>query len=150
MVLALALLLVSATQAVVERTLVIRSLDATIDVSADGSIVVEEHIVPQFTGSWNGIFRRIPVEYRTPQGLNYSLRLDIESVTDEEGRDLKYDISRERQYRKVRIWIPGATDTTKRVRLRYRVANGLRFFDEHDELYWNVTGDEWDVPIEST
>jgi hypothetical protein len=25
----------------------------------------------------------------------------------------------------------------------------LRFFDEHDEFYWNVTGDEWDVPIES-
>jgi Predicted membrane protein (DUF2207) len=149
MVLALALLLLSATP-LAERTLVIRSLDATIDVSADGSIVVEEHIVPAFTGSWNGIFRRIPVEYRTPQGLNYTLRLDIESVTDEEGRDLKYDISRERQYRKLRIWIPGATDTTKRVRLRYRVANGLRFFDEHDELYWNVTGDEWDVPIEST
>jgi Predicted membrane protein (DUF2207) len=148
--LALALLLQSATPVVAERTLVIRSLDATIDVSADGSIVVEEHIVPLFTGSWNGIFRRIPVEYRTPQGLNYTLGLDIESVTDEEGRDLKYDISRERQYRKLRIWIPGATDTTKRVRLRYRVANGLRFFDEHDELYWNVTGDEWEVPIEST
>jgi hypothetical protein len=151
MLLALALLLLlPATPAVAERTLIIRSLDATIDVSPDGSIVVEEHIVPVFTGSWNGIFRRIPVEYRTPQGLNYTLRLDIESVTDEEGRALKYDINRERQYRKLRIWIPGAADTTKRVRLRYRVANGLRFFDEHDELYWNVTGDEWDVPIEST
>jgi uncharacterized membrane protein len=31
--------------------------------------------------------------------------------------------------------------------LRYRATNGLRFFDEHDELYWNVTGDEWDVPL---
>jgi len=28
------------------------------------------------------------------------------------------------------------------------VRNGLKFFEEHDELYWNVTGDEWDVPIE--
>ena len=25
----------------------------------------------------------------------------------------------------------------------------FRFFDDHDELYWNVTGDEWDVPIQS-
>ena len=24
----------------------------------------------------------------------------------------------------------------------------LRFFDDHDELYWNITGDEWDVPIQ--
>ena len=31
--------------------------------------------------------------------------------------------------------------------LRYRAKNGLRFFEDHDELYWNVTGDEWDVPI---
>jgi len=28
------------------------------------------------------------------------------------------------------------------------VRNGLKFFEEHDELYWNVTGDEWEVPIE--
>jgi hypothetical protein len=33
--------------------------------------------------------------------------------------------------------------------LRYRILNALRFFEDHDELYWNVTGDEWDVPIES-
>ena len=61
-----------------DRTLVIQSLDATVTVSTDGSIVVEETIVPRFTGSWNGIFRTIPVQYRTPQGLNYTLRLDVE------------------------------------------------------------------------
>jgi uncharacterized membrane protein len=132
-----------------QRTLVIQSLDATISVAADGSVAVDETIVPRFTGSWNGIFRTIPVEYRTPQGLNYTLRLTIESVTDEQGRTLKYESSRERHYRKLKIWVPGASDTTRTVKLRYRVANGLRFFDEHDELYWNVTGDEWEVPIES-
>ncbi len=77
------------------------------------------------------------------------MRLDIESVTDDEGRELKYESSRERHYRKLKIWVPGAADATRTVKLRYRVANGLRFFDEHDELYWNVTGDEWEVPIES-
>jgi uncharacterized membrane protein len=110
---------------------------------------VDETIVPRFTGSWNGIFRTIPVEYRTPQGLNYTLRLTVESVTDEQGRDLRYESSRERHYRKLKIWVPGAANATRTVKLRYRVANGLRFFDEHDELYWNVTGDEWEVPIES-
>jgi hypothetical protein len=128
---------------------VIERLDATIDVSADGSILVDETIVPRFTGSWNGIFRTVPVEYRTPQGLNYTLRLDVESVTDGEGRALKYESSRERHYRKFKIYVPGAADATRVVKLRYRVGNGLRFFDEHDELYWNVTGDEWEVPIES-
>ncbi len=31
--------------------------------------------------------------------------------------------------------------------LHYQVRNGLKFFEDHDELYWNVTGDEWDVPV---
>jgi hypothetical protein len=132
-----------------QRTLVIDRFDAKIDVAADGSIAVEEVIQPTFTGSWNGIYRTIPVEYRTPQGLNYTLRLTVDSVVDGAGDALKWESSRERHYRKLKIWVPGARDTTKTVVIRYRVANGLRFFDEHDELYWNVTGDEWDVPIQS-
>src|SRR4026208_237955 len=111
--------------------------------------MVDETIVPRFTGAWNGIYRTIPVEYRTPQGLNYTLRLQIESITDNAGQPLKYESSRERQYRKLKIYVPGAADSTRIVKLRYRVSNALRFFDEHDELYWNVSGDEWDVPIES-
>lgn len=147
--LALCLLAGTAAPAAAQRTLVIQSFDARIDVAPDGSIVVEEVIVPRFSGSWNGIFRTIPVQYRTPQGLNYTLRLDVASVTDDEGRDLRYENSRERHYRKLKIWVPGAADATKTVKVRYRVANALRFFEEHDELYWNVTGDEWEVPIES-
>jgi hypothetical protein len=145
----LIILLSFAAPAAAERTLAIQCFDATIVVSPDGTIVVEEVIVPRFTGSWNGIFRTIPIQYRTPQGLNYTLRLDVESVTDGAGNALKYESSRERHYRKLKIWVPGAVDATRTVRLRYRVRNALRFFEEHDELYWNVTGDEWEVPIEA-
>ena len=147
--LSLSLFLIIGVTLSAQRTLVIERFDAVIDVSPDGSIVVEETIVPRFTGTWNGIFRTIPVEYRTPQGLNYTLRLDVDSVTDGEGQALKYETSRVRHYRKLKIWVPGAVDATRTVKLRYHVSNGLRFFDEHDELYWNVTGDEWEVPIES-
>ena len=146
---ALALLAGTAAPAAAQRTLTIERFEATIDVGVDGAVDVTETIRARFTGSWNGIYRTIPVEYRTPQGLNYTLRLDVESVTDASGTPLKYESSRERHYRKLKIWVPGAVDATRTVRLRYRVPNALRFFDEHDELYWNVTGDEWDVPIES-
>ncbi len=50
---------------------------------------------------------------------------------------------------KYKIRVPGAVDATRTVVIRYRAANGLRFLEEHDELYWNITGDEWDVPIEA-
>jgi uncharacterized membrane protein len=33
--------------------------------------------------------------------------------------------------------------------IEYRVRNALLFEDEYDELYWNATGDEWPVAIES-
>ena len=32
--------------------------------------------------------------------------------------------------------------------LDYSVRNGVRFFDSYDEFYWNVTGNEWPVPID--
>lgn len=32
---------------------------------------------------------------------------------------------------------------------RYRTARQIRFFDDHDELYWNVTGNGWIFPIEA-
>ncbi len=131
------------------RSLTIESFEAGITINADGTIRVTEIIRPRFVGSWNGIYRTIPIEYRTPQGLNYTLFLDILTVTDDTGKSLKYELSRERHYRKVKIWVPGATNVTRTVVLRYLVHNGLKFFEEHDELYWNVTGDEWQAPIQA-
>ena len=42
---------------------------------------------------------------------------------------------------------PNATDAERTVTLRYRAHNALRYFEDHDELYWNVTGDESDYPL---
>lgn len=129
------------------RSLEIDSFDADIRVNRDASIEVTETIRPRFQGEWNGIYRTIPVEYKTPQGFRYKLWLDLVSITDETGIQLRYKPSRERHYLQVQIWVPGARDAVRTVVIRYRVSNALRFFPEHDELYWNVTGDEWEVGI---
>lgn len=138
----------AATPAVAQRSLAIEHFNATIQVRSDASIDVTESIVARFTGSWNGIYRTIPVKYRTPQGFNWTLHLDQVSATDGDGRPLRLEASRERHYIKYKIWVPGAQDVTRTVVLHYRAKNGLRFFEDHDELYWNATGDEWDVPLE--
>ncbi len=132
-----------------QKSLVIERFDARITVERDGTLDVTETITARFTGSWNGLFRTIPVKYRTPQGLNWTLGVDLQSVTGADGRSLRVEASRERHYLKFKIWVPDARDATRTVVLRYRASNGLRFFDDHDELYWNVTGDEWEVPIEA-
>jgi uncharacterized membrane protein YgcG len=133
--------------AVAQRWYTIDRFDAVIQVARDGGIQVTETIVARFVGSWNGIYRTIPVKYRTAQGLNWTLGLDLQRVTDREGRPLRVEASRDRHYIKFKVWVPGAVNATRTVVLHYRATNGLRFFEDHDELYWNVTGDEWDVPI---
>ncbi len=146
--LALALLLVlAATPAAAQRTLGVERFDAAIAVNRDGIVDVTETITAKFVGSWNGIYRTVPVEYHTPQGFNWTLHLDLLGATGADGQALKVEKERERHYIKYKIWIPGAQDATHTFTLRYRAKNGLRFFDDHDELYWNVTGDEWDVPV---
>ena len=131
------------------RELEIQNFHADVQVSPDGSINVTEKIRVHFIGSWRGLYRSIPIEYVSPQGFNYTLFVDVKRVTDEDGRALRYDASRERHYRKLKIYVPGAFNATHTISIEYSVADGLRFFEDHDELYWNVTGDLWDYPIQS-
>jgi len=144
---AIATLLLVAAPAAAQRTLEIERFDARITVRIDGTIDVEETIRAKFTGSWNGIYRKVPVEYRTPQGFKWSIRLDLLSATDQDGQPLKTESGREDHFIKYKMWVPGATDAVRTLVLRYRAHNALRFFEDHDELYWNVTGDEWDVAL---
>ena len=117
-------------------------------VAGDGSAVVTERITLVFVGEWHGIHRTIPIEYPGPNGTNYELFLKVTSVTDGSGGKLKYDSSTADGARDLKIYIPDAVDTTRTVEIVYRVRNGTRFFDSHDEFYWNVTGNDWPVPID--
>ena len=109
------------------RSLVHESFHADIRVYPSGEMEVTETIRTRFEGSWNGLYRFIPVDYRTPRGFSYKLRLDLESITDGRGNPLRYESQSERHYLKFKIWIPGAQDATHTVLIRYRVQNGLRF-----------------------
>ena len=120
----------------------------SIVISADGSAVVKERINLVFIGQWHGIHRTIPVEYPGPQGTNYTLFLDVTGVTDGAGQKLKYDSKTSGGYRDLKIYIPDAVDATRAVEINYIVRNGIRYFEDHDEFYWNVTGNDWPVPID--
>jgi Predicted membrane protein (DUF2207) len=117
-------------------------------VDRDGSAVVTERITLRFDGEWHGIRRTIPIEYPGPNGTNYELFLKVMSVTDGNGGTLKYDSSTSNGARDLKIYVPDAVDTTRTVEITYRVRNGTRFFKDYDEFYWNVTGNDWPVPID--
>src|SRR4029077_4868381 len=131
------------------RTLRIRDFHAELNVLPDSSLDVTETIRVDFEGAWQGIYRTIPVEYAGPGGFNYSLFLTDINATDLDGAPLRIERQRRAGNLQLKIFVPGAEDTSRNISLHYRVRDGLRFFEDHDELYWNVTGQGWDVPIES-
>jgi hypothetical protein len=129
------------------RELQIRNFHSELVVMPDSSLDVTETIQVNFIGAWNGIYRTIPVEYPGPGGFNYSLFLTDISASEANNPALKIDRIREGANLNLKIYVPGAQDSTHTVLLHYRVKNGLRYFEDHDELYWNVTGIDWTVPL---
>lgn len=140
---------VPSSAAFAQRSWRVADMAADIDVHKNGSADIKERISLVFIGEYHGIYRYIPVDYPGPDGTNYSIFLKIRSVTDDNGTPLSYSTKDDNHYRVIKILIPGATDTTKKVDIVYSVRNAVKFFDDHDEFYWNVTGNGWPVAIDA-
>ncbi|MFH1535436.1 MAG: DUF2207 domain-containing protein, partial [Patescibacteria group bacterium] len=128
----------------------ISNFDAQIFVNKDSSITVQETIIYDF-GDENrhGIYRDIPIQYKA-RGGNYKLRVSNTSVTDENGSAYNYEISYPGEYIRLKIgdadiYVTGEHEYV----ITYSVKRALNYFEEWDELYWNVTGNEWPGPIDS-
>lgn len=134
----------------VARQLVIKNFDEQVLVNRDSSIDVTENIETQFIGGpWHGIYRTIPIQYPGPGGFNYTLLIEDASAREPDGTHLRLEQSHHGPNLEFKIYVPNADDSTQTIVLHYRVLDALRFFSDHDELYWNVTGQEWNAPIQS-
>jgi uncharacterized membrane protein YgcG len=144
----LAVLLLACSLPAWARNYHIAKFNSNIHVEEDGSARVEEQITFVFSGVYQGIYRDLPVDYPGPSGSNYTLFIKVLSVSDENGDKLKVEKKTSGGFLHLKIFVPGATNATRTVNIEYSVANGTRFFEDHDEFYWNVTGNDWPVPIE--
>jgi len=140
-----------------QRSLVIEHFDVELLVEPSGDVRVTETLRPRFQGSWNGIYRDLSLDHQTARGRRERLDVDLIDITDGSGEPLDYEAGNEGRWtRRFQIWVPGAQDATRTVVLRYVVHNAIRFFREGsgvgplDELYWNATGNAWEIPIERT
>lgn len=139
-----------------EQSIRIRDFDALLVVGKDGALDVTERLTLGFTGQWNGVDRDLSLRHTTAEGRGAALDVEIGSVTDGDGKPLRVEEESidDGWGRRLRIWVPGARDAERQVVIRYRVANAIRFFyrgsepGPMDELYWNVTGTEWNMPID--
>lgn len=128
----------------------IADFDARVAVHEDGTATVTETIVASFgSEAKHGIFRDIPIHYEDRAGQHFRLRLRFNSVTDQAGRPWPYRLESAGRYQRIRIGDPDTTLTGRQTyQIVYTVQHGaVRFFPDHDECYWNLTGNEWAVPI---
>ena len=126
----------------------IPQFEVSIQVLENSDLIVTEYIQADFDIKKHGIYRDIPVKYLNDLGLNYNLRLEVLSVTDKQGIPWNYETSKSGQNIRIKIGDANVYVQDKQdYVIKYSVRRGIRFFDEFDELYWNATGNEWEVPI---
>ena len=128
---------------------IITNFDADIVIAKDTAMTVTETIDVDFGNlQKHGIFRYIPVRYRTNTGDSLDVRLELLSVTDETGKRFQYQLSREGENIKIKIGDPDVTISGKNTYVvTYQVQRVITRPHDQAELYWNVTGNGWPVPI---
>ncbi len=147
LILALAFLLPAPVNAD-ERIL---SYDSRIQILQDSRLEVTETLLVRAEGTEikRGIFRELPTVYPGRQGRRSTVGFELRSVR-RDGKDEPHHL--ERRDNGVAIYI-GREDVflspgEYRYAITYRTDRQLGFFAGHDELYWNVTGHGWAVPID--
>ncbi len=122
-----------------------------IQVQRDGSMIVTETIQVQAEGNRikRGIYRDFPTTYKDRFNNRYRVAFDLLSV-QRDGHSEPYHT--ESLSNGIRVYVGASNVFLKNgiysYSLRYRTNRQLGFFDDHDELYWNVTGNGWEFPIQ--
>ena len=122
-----------------------------IEVHADASMTVAEKIVVVAAGNLirRGIYRDFPTDYRDRLGNRYRVGFEVLGVT-RNGESEPFHT--EPRANGVRVYVGSANrfvdHGVHEYVIRYRTDRQLGYFERHDELYWNVTGNGWDLAIE--
>lgn len=131
----------------------IKSFDSVIKINKDGTIDVKETIVYDFDNlQKHGIYREIPFIKTNEDGKKYELKFRNFSVTDENSNNNKFTTSYVDE-KIIKLKIGDADRLITGIHnyiISYKVSGALTYFSDHDELYWNVNGDQWTVPIRYT
>jgi len=129
----------------------IHSYRSDIVVDDKGDMTVTETIAVNAEGNKikRGIYRDFPIHYKDRLGNKYNVGFSIVKVLRDGNRE---NFRTEKKSNGIRIYIGRKNHYLKKgdytYTITYKTNRQLGFFDRHDELYWNVTGNDWDFPID--
>jgi len=128
----------------------ILQFDSEIYVAADATMWVTERITVRAEGERirRGIYRDFPTDYRDALGNRYVVGFSVTGVTRDGYSEPFFT---ESYANGVRVYMGGSNRYLDagvyRYEITYATTRQLGFFETHDELYWNVTGNGWGFPI---
>ncbi len=124
-----------------------------IELKKNTDITITEEIHYYFPGYKHGIIREIPVDYKVQAGFKRPTTLALNDLyyyrsDSPESKYNTYERSSSNGYAIFKIGDAEVTIQGEYVFvISYTLKNAVNFFDEHDELYLNITGNGWTVPI---
>lgn len=138
--------LVLSSQGAGER---IERFESVVLIEDDGDLVITERIAYDFGAEQRrGILRHIPVEATHDDRYDRRYPLEVLSVSSPTAPD-QHVTERVGADLQLRIGNPDVYIHGVHVyEIAYRVEAALNGFDDHVELYWNITGTGWPVPID--
>ncbi|MDQ7788164.1 MAG: DUF2207 domain-containing protein [Thermodesulfovibrionales bacterium] len=129
----------------------ILSFHSDITVHQDAFVTIQEAITVQSEGEKikRGIYRDFPTRYRDNLGNRYTVGFTVVKVL-RDGNPEPFHIQDVSNGKRVyigdeNVFIPHGEHTYT---ILYKTNRQVGFFHDHDELYWNVTGNGWEFPIE--
>ncbi len=119
-----------------------------IQIFDDSRVVVTESVQYDFgTEEHHGIYRIIQFRY-TINWASYNIKIRVLSVEDALGNAWPFSTSSFAGELKIQIGDASSyVSGLQTYNIAYEVKRAINYFDDHDELYWNITGNGWDVPI---
>jgi len=127
----------------------ITDFQSAITLRQSGDLKVVETLDVTFITPHHGIYRDITYSYRSPStGERITIGIKVTGVTLDGGA-VPYTVGRHGRDVRIRIGDPNSTITGAHTYvISYTVSRSLLFHADYIQLYWNVTGNEWEIPIE--
>lgn len=126
----------------------IRSFDVDILAHKDGTFEITEKIDYDLGDNRrHGIFRDIPLVSKVGD-LDRIIEIDFKKIL-KDGKLESYSITNNQSQASVKIGKANVEITGSHLyTISYLVKNGIGSnYQDHDEIFWNVTGNSWQVPI---
>lgn len=123
----------------------ILSFSSNINLNSDASIDVREEIKYYFSSPRHGIYRYIPYHYKD-ENVNrfFKTPIQIISVKNLQGNDWPFEKSTNDTNVFLKIGDKNKTvEGEQTYIISYKVLGVINYFDTYDELYWNVTGNDF-------